>query len=121
MLPSGTRLFAAVFALIFSASLLASAASDRPAFVGQVLQASGRATVATVQPGPTADIVVLTAGLDQDIRPGMLALVERAGVTVGEVVVVESRPGTAAALVVSATEGQTVRAGDTLRLKTTRF
>lgn len=74
-------------------------------------------SVVAVKATPVADIVLLGAGFDRGLRQGMVCRVDRAGVEIAEVLLVELRPASSAALIVTLATGQSIRPGDLARLK----
>ena len=100
---------------LFNASLLALAAvvpfsahaADRPA----------TAEVLAVQPTRVADLVLLRGGFDAGLRQGMVCRITRDRTTIAEVLLVELRPMCSAALILSVTPKQSIRAGDTAAIK----
>jgi hypothetical protein len=99
-----TRL-AALSALVFGSSLLASS-SAVPA-----------APVVAVQPTRVADLVLLGGGFDAGLRQGMVCRVTRGATEIAEVVLVELRPTCSAALILSVAAKQSIRAGDVASIK----
>lgn len=97
---------AASLSLLLAATLGAGTAAPGSAV------AAGTAPVAAVLPGESADLVVLSGGHAQGLRPGMVCSVQRAGRPVARVVVAESRETRAVALVLSVAPGESLRAGD---------
>jgi len=97
---------AAALCLLLAAARGAAGVAPGPA------AAAGAAEVAAVLPGESADLVVLSGGHLQGLRPGMVCAVDRAGRTVARVVVAESRETRAVALVLALAPGESVRPGD---------
>ncbi|MDR2513013.1 MAG: hypothetical protein LBD01_04385 [Puniceicoccales bacterium] len=80
------------------------------------------ATVSRVVAGANADLVLLKAGFRQNFRPGMLCLVgERDQAPGTALVIAEADAQNAVALVVEQVPGATLKAGDTVRIKTVQF
>jgi hypothetical protein len=75
------------------------------------------AGVVAVQPSGAADLVLIDRGFDAGLRQGMVCRVTRGATDVAEVLLVGLRPGCSAALIVSATAGRSIRAGDTVAVK----
>jgi cytosine/adenosine deaminase-related metal-dependent hydrolase len=100
-----TRTAASLLACL-AATLGAGEAAPGPAV------ALGRAEVAEVRAGAHADLVVLSGGHAQGLRPGMVCAVARAGRAVARVVVAESRETRAVALVLAVAPGESILAGD---------
>lgn len=101
-----------VFALIFIASAKSSGAQI------QAVRSISGASVVAVEATRVADVVLLGAGFEAGLRQGMVFSITRAGSKIGEVVLVELRPRASAALIVLLLPGQTIRSGDTAKVKT---
>jgi hypothetical protein len=97
------------------ASLLALVAIALPYSWG----ASGvvAATVVAVQPARAADVVLLGGGFASGLRQGMLCRVTRGATEVAEILLVDLRPASSAALIVSVAPRQSIRAGDLATVK----
>ncbi|AHF89278.1 hypothetical protein OpiT1DRAFT_00617 [Opitutaceae bacterium TAV1] len=88
---------------------------------GQVIPAAlsvRGTTVRQIHAARAADIVVLGAGFEAGLRQGMVCRVTRAGAPVAEIVLVDLRPRAAAALILTLENGQSIRTGDTVSVKT---
>lgn len=109
-------LIAGLIALATALPCIAS--SEQPAFVAEGLYAPNAAPVAEVLTGEAADLVVIKGGLLQGLRRGMICRIERADRTVGEVLIIASRPHRAAALILQIASETTIQAGDIARIKT---
>ena len=79
--------------------------------------APGSAGVVAVQPTPTADLVLLNRGFDAGLRQGMVCRVTRAGREIAEVLLVEIRPSSSAALISSVAPSHSIRPGDVANIK----
>ena len=84
------------------------------------VRSSRVAQVVALQPTRVADLVILGGGYDADFRPGMVCRVTRAGVDVGEILLVELRPNCSAALILSLAPRQSIHAGDVASMKTVK-
>lgn len=97
---------------VIALAVVVSCASAREAGVAP------SARVRSVQPASVADLVVLDGGFDSGLRQGMVCRVVRAGVEVGELVLVEIRPSHSTAILLNLRPYQSVRPGDLARVKT---
>jgi hypothetical protein len=79
--------------------------------------AAPAAAVVAVQPTRIADLVLLGGGFDAGLRQGMVCRVTRGPAEIAEVLLVELRPNCSAALILNLAPRQSIRAGDTARLK----
>ena len=79
---------------------------------------SNAAEVSAIYAGEAADVIVIKAGYDRDFCTGAFCRVERAGIPVAEIIIAEASRDRAAALIIQLENNQTVRTGDTVRLKT---
>jgi hypothetical protein len=75
------------------------------------------APVVAVQPSRVADLVLLGRGFDAGLRSGMICRITRGSTAVGEILLVELRPGCSAALITSLAAHQSIRPGDTATIK----
>jgi len=98
-----------------SASILAMVAAAP--FSARAVVAPGSAGVVAVQPTPTADLVLLNRGFDAGLRQGMVCRVTRAGSEIAEVLLVEIRPSSSAALITSVAPSHSIRPGDVASIK----
>ena len=80
--------------------------------------ASPAATVIAVEPTRVADLILLRGGFDAGLRQGMVCRVARGTTEIGEILLVELRPGHSAALILSLVAKQSIRAGDFATAKT---
>lgn len=79
-------------------------------------------TVTRVVSGASADLVLLKDGYRQNFCPGMICLVGGHGQPSGTALVIaEADAGNAVALVVEQVLGATLKAGDSVRIKTVQF
>jgi hypothetical protein len=75
------------------------------------------ASVARIESTPTADLVLLNRGSDGGFRQGMVCRITRGTTEIAEVLLVELRPTCSAALILSVTARQSIRAGDVAAIK----
>ena len=73
--------------------------------------------VLAVQPTRVADLVLLRGGFDAGLRQGMVCRITRGSAAIAEVLLVETRPACSAALILSVTPKQSIRAGDLAAIK----
>lgn len=105
--------------VLLGSVLLGSVAyADTPRFVKDSLHAPNAAPVAKVLPTLEADLVVLSGGLEQGIRLGMVCLVSRGFQVVGEIIIIESRSHYAAGLILELSQDYFIQVGDIARVKT---
>lgn len=83
--------------------------------------ASPAATVVAVEPTRVADLILLRGGFDAGLRQGMVCRVTRGTTEIGEILLVELRPGHSAALILSVVSKQSIRAGDVASVKTLKI
>ena len=83
-----------------------------------VQAASAVGSVVAVQPTRVADLILLDAGFAAGLRQGMVCRLVRGNLEIAEVLLVELRPNHSAALIVSVTPRQQIRAGDSAFIKT---
>lgn len=76
------------------------------------------AAVVGVRTTRVADLVLLGAGFDAGLRQGMVCRVTRGNADIAEVLLVELRDHASAALILTLTPKQSVRAGDLAIVKT---
>ena len=95
-------------ALLFAAAVPFSARAASGAAVAEVL---------AVQPARVADLVLLQGGFDAGLRQGMVCRITRGSAAIAEVLLVETRPACSAALILSVTPKQAIRAGDFAAIK----
>lgn len=74
--------------------------------------ALGGAEVLALRAGTDADLVVLSGGYAQGLRPGMVCVVLRQRASVARVIIAESRETRAVALVLAVAPGEEIRPGD---------
>ena len=74
--------------------------------------------VLRVEQGEQADWVLLDAGFERNLRPGMNITVRRQGKVIASLVVAETTAETAAALILDLNPNQTVQAGDSAHITT---
>ena len=75
------------------------------------------AEVVAVQPARAADLVLLRGGFAAGLRQGMVCRVTRSSAEVGEVLLVDLRSNSSAALILGLAPGQSIRAGDLASVK----
>jgi hypothetical protein len=76
------------------------------------------AAVVGVRTTRVADLVLLGAGFDAGLRQGMVCRITRGNADIAEVLLVELRDHASAALILTLTPTQSVRAGDLATVKT---
>ncbi len=86
-------------------------------FQARAAVVTGSVGVVEVQSTRVADLVFLGRGLDAGLRQGMICRVARGSVDVAEVLLVESRLRSSAALIVSLAPGQSIQTGDVASVK----
>jgi hypothetical protein len=96
-------------------ALLLAVAATAPLAVQAA--AAGVAEVVAVQPTRVADLVLLSRGFDAGLRQGMVCRLTRGSTAIAEVVLVDLRPASSAALIVSVAPRQSIRAGDLAGIK----
>lgn len=74
--------------------------------------AKGGADVLALRAGTDADLVVLSGGHAQGLRPGMVCAVVRQRLLVARVIIAESHETRAVALVLAVAPGEEIRPGD---------
>ncbi len=92
--------------------------AEVPAFVKESIYSPNAATVSTVFPALAADVVILDGGLEQGMRLGMVCRVSRGALSIGELIIIESRSDRSAALILELVDDSTIQAGDIARVKT---
>ena len=95
-------------ALLFAAALPFTARAATGVVATEVL---------AVQPTRVADLVLLRGGFDAGLRQGMVCRITRGSAAIAEVLLVETRPACSAALILSVTPKQSIRAGDLAAIK----
>ncbi|MDQ8193954.1 hypothetical protein QEH59_05935 [Coraliomargarita sp. SDUM461004] len=104
---------------LVGAMLIGSAVcGEVPAFVKESLYSPNAAPVAEVVPTLAADVVLIDGGLKQGIRLGMVCRVTRGPLSIGELIIIESRSDRSAGLILELVEDSTIQAGDIARIKT---
>jgi len=104
------------------APLLANSAShatnqDRPYWVDESLEPSGRAHIARIVDGK-ANVVLLDGGLYQGFRTGVVCTVQREGAPVTQLIIVASEEHRAAALITAQPNTVIITPGDEVRVST---
>ncbi len=92
--------------------------AEVPAFVKESIHSPNAATVSTVVPALAADVVILDGGLEQGMRLGMVCRVSCGALSIGELIIIESRSDRSAALILELVDDSTIQAGDIARVKT---
>jgi|TARA_B110000967_G_scaffold79815_1_gene82580 hypothetical protein len=92
--------------------------AEVPAFVKESIYSPNAATVSTVVPALAADVVILDGGLEQGMRLGMVCRVSRGALSIGKLIIIESRSDRSAALILELVDDSTIQAGDIARVKT---
>lgn len=106
----------ALLCLLGSGAAMARVA--HPDFVNGPLHSPNTASVKSVHSTDKADFVILGGGALAGFDIGMVLLASRDNRTIGELLIIETARDRAAALILSLSEGQTLRADDTVRIKT---
>jgi len=107
-----------VRSVLDSACLLAVAsATGAETRVLAPAESDGRALVASVVPGSSADLLVLDGGYARGLRPGAVCTLSRAGAPLGSVIVAESARARSVALVLELAPGVSVSAGDLVSVR----
>ena len=96
---------------LLAAALLAMALPMRAELVA-VTRSVGAAPVRSVQSTRVADVVILGAGFGANLRQGMHCRITRGNTEVAEILLVELRPASSAALILSCAAGQSIQPGD---------
>ena len=81
---------------------------------------AGEAMVMAVHPTRIADLVMLDAGFEAGLRPGMICHIMRGDREIAEVILVQIRPNHSAALIANIGPRQAIRVGDSARIKLLR-
>ena len=100
---------------VLSSSLIVEA--ERPNFVKETIFSPNTATVASIVPSLNADIVILDGGLVQGLRDGMVCSINRGFLSIGELIIIESRSECSAGLILELVEDATIQKGDIARVK----
>lgn len=104
---------------LFGALLAGSVVrAEVPAFVKESIYSPNAATVSTVVPALAADVVILDGGLEQGMRLGMVCRVSRGALSIGELIIIESRSDRSAGLILELVDDSIIQAGDIARVKT---
>ena len=91
--------------------------AERPNFVKETIFSPNTATVASIVPSLNADIVILDGGLVQGLRHGMVCSINRGFLSIGELIIIESRSECSAGLILELVEDATIQKGDIARVK----
>lgn len=114
-------MFARLPALFLFAALAAGCAagdSDTAPASAPLAEGRGVGEVVRVQAGARADLVILNAGYAAGVRPGMQLHLSRQGKAIASLVVAEATQDSAAALILDLSPNETVKAGDSAKVKT---
>ena len=119
MFPRLTKCIAA-FSLLIAGSTVAFGQQEasRPLFVNGPIYPAGSTTVFGVAGTPVTDVVILNNGLDEGFRMGMVCKVSRVDTAIAELILVDVRENRAAALILNLENGQAIRSGDDVKIKT---
>lgn len=113
------RFTSALFAALVFLPVSAGTVCGQDAGVSEVLiSSSNKASVAAVFAGNTADFVVIDAGYDCDFCTGARCRVDREDVPVAEIIIAEANNQRSVALITYLENNQTIKTGDTVKLKT---
>ncbi|MDR1279730.1 MAG: hypothetical protein LBK99_02770 [Opitutaceae bacterium] len=115
LVHSGLATAIAATALAVAPDAVAAPASGRIIPVERSIRGT---TVLKIHAARAADIVVLGAGFEAGLRQGMVCRVTRASAPVAEILLVDLRRRAAAALILTLENGQSIRTGDTVSVKT---
>ena len=74
--------------------------------------------VLRIESGVNTDLVIINAGYARNVRPGMKLTLSRQGKAIASLVVAEATQDSAAALILDLTPNETVKAGDSAKVKT---
>ncbi len=114
-----TKCIAAISLLMAGSTVaLGQEESVRPLFVDGPIFPAGSTTVFGVAATPVTDVVLLNNGLDEGFRMGMVCQVSRTDTAVAELILVDVRENRAAALILNLENGQAIRSGDDVKIKT---
>lgn len=92
-----------------------------PLFVFDPLFASNTGSVYGVFEARHTDLVLVQGGFDSGFRAGMVCRVLRGAQEVGEVMLVDVRGHSSAAIIVKLEVGQVISPSDSVRIKTVKF
>ena len=111
------------FSLLLAALATGCAAKDDTATISPApgdafTSAAGVGEVVRVETGTQTDLVIINAGYARNIRPGMKLSLSRQGKAIASLVVAEATQDSAAALITDLTPNETVKAGDSAKVKT---
>ncbi len=104
-----------LFGVVLAGAVLRA---DVPEFVRESIYSPNAAPVAEVIPTAAADLVILSGGLQQGLRLGMVCRVVRGFEAIGEIIIIESSSDRAAALILELSENSFIQTGDVARIKT---
>lgn len=97
-------------------SVLSAEDSGRPAFIHGSLFPANQTVIADAHESVLADIIVLRSGLRENFRVGAFCVVERGGVAIAEVVIVDADRNRSIALITDISDEE-LRPGDRVRLR----
>lgn len=109
-------MFSTVLRLLGLVSAFAGATALRAAI--SIERSVGEAQVDQIVHLLPADLVILDAGFESGLRQGMVCTVNRAGLTIGELLLVDLRPRAASALILDLVSNQSLQTGDSVVVKT---
>jgi hypothetical protein len=92
-----------------------------PAFVFEPLYASNTGSIFGIFETRHTDLVLVQGGFDAGFRNGMVCRVLRGPEDIGEVMLVDVRKRSAAAVIVRLEVGQVISPSDSVRIKTVKF
>ena len=93
-------------------------AATQPAFVKETIYSPYAAKVAKVIPSFAGDAVILEGGLEQGLRCGMVCRIHQDSQAIGELIIIESRNGCSAGLILELAQDAAIESGDVVRVKT---
>lgn len=102
----------------FFAPAAAIAAPEAPGFVYQSLYADNRGAVFGVYEARHADFVLIAGGFDSGFRRGMVCQVSAGQAEVAEIILVDVRENSSAALILDLQSESMIEPGQSVRIKT---
>ena len=109
MFFSAKRFFTLAIALSSADALSAAVSVERSV---------GPARIIHVASMPVADLVFIDAGYEAGLRQGMVCVASRDSEKLGELLLVDLRPGGASALILDLKSGRSLQSGDSVTVKT---
>ena len=116
----GSRL-AWVLGLFLATTLLSANDSNRPEWVNSPTADYQPGEVLAIEELSEADLVIVAGGYETGFRSGVVSTVQRNGVAIAEVLIVEVRPRIMAAAIREMAEETSIQPGDIVRPRVTRF